>query len=204
MKSKIKTYVITVSNNFPLKHKKQGEETRFITLIETKFKIHTIRGNFELWKKRFEEVEKGKAVISLRYWSGKPYNSKQIEFKKFAKNDGIGIEKLTFNEKIATPFPSIISDNKIYVPNISNVDELASNDGLSSEDFKEWFKSYDLTKPMVIIHFTNFRYFHKMEVIDSQELKLSRCCNTIAVEPTCCCGYKESKCSFRKKGKCKP
>ena len=26
------------------------------------------------------------------------------------------------------------------------------------DDFKEWFKGYDLSKPMAIIHFTAFRY----------------------------------------------
>ncbi len=199
-----KKYVITVSRNFPNEHERKGEETKFIESIESKIKIHTIRGSFELWKKRFHEIEKGNAYISLRYWSGTPYKSKQIEFKRLTKDDGIGIELLVFDEKLATPFPNIISKEKIYVPRISNVDELASNDGLSSKDFKEWFKGYDLTKPMTVIHFTKFRYFNKMDVIDSQHLKLSRCCNTLAVEPTCCCGHKESKCSFRKKGKCKP
>ena len=36
--------------------------------------------------------------------------------------------------------------------------DLAKNDGLSLDDFKAWFKSYDLSQPMAIIHFTSFRY----------------------------------------------
>ena len=37
-------------------------------------------------------------------------------------------------------------------------EQLAKNDGLSLEEFKEWFKGYDLSQPMAIIHFTRFRY----------------------------------------------
>jgi hypothetical protein len=35
---------------------------------------------------------------------------------------------------------------------------LSKNDGLSLKDFKDWFKGYDLSKPMTVIHFTKFRY----------------------------------------------
>jgi hypothetical protein len=38
------------------------------------------------------------------------------------------------------------------------LDYLAKNDGLSLDDFKEWFKGYDLSKPLALIHFTKFRY----------------------------------------------
>ncbi len=37
--------------------------------------------------------------------------------------------------------------------------EIAKNDGLSFEDFCEWFKVRN-KKPMAIIHFTDFRYEH--------------------------------------------
>jgi len=36
--------------------------------------------------------------------------------------------------------------------------QLANNDGLSAEDFEAWFKGYNLSEPMAIIHFTEFRY----------------------------------------------
>ena len=35
---------------------------------------------------------------------------------------------------------------------------LANNDGLSLQDWREWFKGYDQGKPMAIIHFTDKRY----------------------------------------------
>ena len=42
---------------------------------------------------------------------------------------------------------------------------LAKNDGLSDDDFREWFKKIDFSKPMAIIHFTDFRYSnHKPKI----------------------------------------
>jgi len=32
------------------------------------------------------------------------------------------------------------------------------NDGLTSNDWLEWFKNYDLSQTLAIIHFTKFRY----------------------------------------------
>jgi hypothetical protein len=52
---------------------------------------------------------------------------------------------------------------KTHIPIIDGVErgyvtDIPQNDGLSPEDFKEWFKKYDLLEPMAIIHFTKFRY----------------------------------------------
>ena len=35
---------------------------------------------------------------------------------------------------------------------------ISKNDGLLLDDFKAWFKGYDLSEPMAIIQFTKFRY----------------------------------------------
>lgn len=70
------TYVLTVSEFFPKTHNKAGLPTGFINAISNKTKLHTIRGNYDLWAKRFEKINKGEAVLSVRYWSGKPYNSR--------------------------------------------------------------------------------------------------------------------------------
>ena len=53
-------------------------------------------------------------------------------------------------------FDPVVMDSNI-TPYISLL-ELSKNDGLSLEDLKSWFKPYDLSKPMVIIHFGKFRY----------------------------------------------
>lgn len=169
----MKTHVLIVSRTFPKTHKRVGEETNFIDKIGIGLdvgeycnlpfppyepKLHTIRGNYKLWEKRIKEVQEGKAILSLRYWSGKPYNSKQVEFCQLDKDSGIGCVELKFAfANIMTPW--------LYSEKISNnehwdfsTETIAKNDGLSLEDFKEWFINYDLSKQMAIIHFTDFRY----------------------------------------------
>lgn len=225
---KIKTYVLTVSRNFPATHPRKGESTYFeykvLTAVyprDTYFpvkcekcgweswshladgggqiadtgdysdvycpkcgsldlddiaqdnltyyrqnenvwaKLHTIRSNYDLWKKRIDEVNEGEAILSLRYWSGKPYNSKQVEFMQLTNKDGIGVQEICFDDHICdwsdTAFIyELVNDNQIYRDIKFSV--LSGNDGLSIQDFKDWFKGYDLSEPMAIIHFTKFRY----------------------------------------------
>lgn len=176
---KKKTYVLTLSVTFPKKHSKAGMPTGF----KAKFalgqgcpdcdkpqdlsgvnisdcngcvnacslpKLHTIRANFPLWEKRIKEIQNGHAALSIRQWTGKPYRSKQVEIARLTADDGVGIERLEFvNSNLGLPRIGIVYQRK---------HELAHNDGLTFEDWEDWFKEYDLSKPMAIIHFTKFRY----------------------------------------------
>lgn len=174
-----------VSRTFPATHYRKGEETFFPEKIKVALnnkdnmetykdsfqifyghdpKLHTIRANkkgtaFENWSKKVKEVQEGNAILSLRYWSGSPYNykkdgSKQVEFAQLDKDSGVGVQKLEFPfNDILRPFNRL--NEKI---NGISIAKLSMNDGLSFDDFKEWFKEYDLSKQMVIIHFTKFRY----------------------------------------------
>ena len=165
--NKMKTFVLTVSIVFPATHKRKGEETQFPEKILaylnpsedvlfgwSNFKIHTIRSNYELWKTRIEQVQKGEAILSIRYWSGKPYNSKQVEICQLDKDSGIGVQKLAWTiDNSADNRPILFDSCKII-----DLNELSRNDGLSLVDFKEWFKGYNFTQKMAIIHFTKFRY----------------------------------------------
>lgn len=146
----MKTYVLTISERFPKTHKKNQYLTGFEHKIEEKTKIHTIRGNFELWRKRFDEIEKGNACLSVRIWTGKPYKSTQQEIFRFDKSHGIGIEKLFFSGSLE--YPLVDEFERI------NIEVLSKNDGLSLTDFKDWFKCYNTENPLAIIHFTPFRY----------------------------------------------
>lgn len=158
----MKTYVLTISKIFPKTHPKAGYKTYFLYDIEHRTKIHTIRGNYDLWAKRFEEIEKGNAKLSIRYWTGIPYKSRQFTYKELTKDDGIGLQKLTFKEMIFTYQPTLTQIkngyHRIWVPDLTDVNTLAQNDGLSFEDFQHWFNSYDLSKPLALIHFTKHRY----------------------------------------------
>jgi hypothetical protein len=162
MKKK-KVYVLTVSRVFPKTHPRSGERTGFPSAIinalvigKTECKIHTIRGNYELWKKSADKINAGEAVLSIRYWSGVPYQSKQVEFMELG---AIGIERVQI---LNTSEEMQIEVEEKECPWIS---EVAKNDGLSPEDFSNWFfpkkiiKNYDeCVFDGAIIHFTNFRY----------------------------------------------
>lgn len=146
----MKTFVLTVSKQFPKTHNKAGKSTGFVENISRLFtngsdKIHTIRSNYDLWQKRAKEINEGKALLSIRYWSEMPYRSKQVEICRLER---IGVEKLEQ------------PDNFVYAPiegKSIDWEVVAKNDGLSFEDFCEWFKSRQ-KEPMAVIHFTDFRY----------------------------------------------
>ena len=155
-----------ILQTFPAKHPRKGEPTNFDTQLlnavwsahnmsigfqQVGMKLHTIRTNYALWSKRFEQIEAGKACLSIRYWTGKPYHSKQTEICKLTKEDGIGLQMLEFyNGCLQQP---ILSSGMTIRAN-----SLAQNDGLSFESWQDWFRNCDLSKPLAIIHFTKFRY----------------------------------------------
>ena len=147
----MKTYVLTISEFFPKTHNKAGLPTGFINSISNKTKKHTIRGNYELWKKRFEKIALGNACLSVRYWTGKPYNSKQVEVFNLKNTDGIGIEEILFDDYL---YSCLINGKRFSVSS----EFIAENDGLTPNDFEHWFKKYDFSKSMAIIHFSSFRY----------------------------------------------
>lgn len=136
----MKTIVLMVSTKFPASHKRAGEPTNFPQKIESGEKIHTIRGNLDLWLKRFEQIARGEARLSIRVWTDKPYRSPQQEIASLTNLDGIGVEELNLHR----------------ADHIEPKD-LAKNDGLCLEDYISWFKDYNLSK-LAIIHFTKFRY----------------------------------------------
>ena len=163
----MKTYVITFSREFPSTHKRSGEETGFVEKIMSGNKIHTIRKNYDFWEKRFRKINKGEACLSLRYWSGKPYRSKQVEFLRLTKEDGIGIQKVMlvdhdnhFYIKIERPGQKALHSDCIECDDIEMdirlVKKLSENDGLDIGDFQDWFKG--IRKTVAIIHLTKFRY----------------------------------------------
>ena len=145
----MKTYVLMLSKEFPATHPLKGEPTGFREAFR-KNKLHTIRANYQLWKKRIAEVQRGEAVLSVRQWSGRPYISKQETIATLTADDGVGIQKLTF------------FSGRIIYPTVGkyqpSVKEIAHHDGLWPTEWVFWFKNYDLSKPLAIIHFTNFRY----------------------------------------------
>ena len=148
----MKTFVLTVSEHFPLNHKRAGEKTGFPEAILNLSKIHTIRANYGLWYNRIKEVQAGKACLSIRKWEGKPYRSKQIEIVRLTNADNVGVQKVRIYDLWAT----VYIGERHYIR--MKPETIAINDGLTIEDFKEWFNDYPYGLQMAIIHFTSFRY----------------------------------------------
>lgn len=144
----MKKYVITLSENFPATHSKKGQPTNFISSIKNENKKHTIRRNYHFWKKRIDEIKKGNAQLHVRTWSKKPYASPQVEHFVLGKEHGVGIQKFTQKNK------------GFRINGIDNfrLNHIAENDGLSLDDFKEWFKKVEAGEELAIIHFGKFRY----------------------------------------------
>lgn len=148
----MKTHILILSQTFPKGHPDAGKATRFGTSISQCVKIHTIRENYDEWKKKVQDVLSGEARLSIRVWNSKPYRSCQIELVSLDKDSGVGIQKLhSFDDENAY----FVSDNGNVFP--VSLQELANNDGLSVNEWKGWFKDNSQC-PLAIIHFTDFRY----------------------------------------------
>lgn len=138
---KKKTYVLMISEHFPKYHPRAGEPTNFEDKIRSGEKIHTIRPNYKEWKRKEKEINEGRAILSIRKWSGLAYRSKHKELLQLEKIGVEPIELLYFDsDKTDTPLL-----------------DLFANEGLSGEDFKAWFEG-SLKKLQALIHFTDFRY----------------------------------------------
>lgn len=189
----MKTFVITLAKTFPATHETAGKPTNFTASLNKAImcercrqkpkgmcvgecftglkKLHTIRGNYDLWEKRFKEINDGNACLSVREWAGVPYRSKQVEIVRLTSADGIGLQRLIIsrsewieqdNEKHFC-YWAVVDGKEV------NLDDLAKNDGFSDTgDYVEWFSSdIDGQSPdkdgwkhieLAIIHFTKFRY----------------------------------------------
>ena len=150
-----KKQILTFSRVFPASHSKAGQPTGFEEKLRAGSKIHTIRADKKgVWKKAEEAISEGRKYLSARVWTGRPYNSEQREIMTTGR---IGLQSITMTYSVDDPLPEAWVDGK-QVP----VELLAKNDGLSGEDFVEWFFGTKLYSGNVfegvIIHLTDFRY----------------------------------------------
>lgn len=144
----MKTYVLTLAKKFPSTHQKKGTPTHFFEKYLSGEKKHTLRGNYELWRKRSDNINAGKAILSIREWTGMPYRSPQRELDILRK---VGLQKLEM-----TPLGWFVDG----CDSDFTTQDFAANDGLSIQNFYDWFrgKITNDMEPMAIIHFTDFRY----------------------------------------------
>jgi hypothetical protein len=139
--------VLTFSKVFPKSHINAGEPTVFKGKILSGEKIHTIRPETNKWKIGDQ--------ISMRYWEGKPYHSKQEIFcEKFEVVELVDMNMCITENKIDFLFSNCLETilNKEFKKELFT--KIANNDGLTFEQFESWFtindrkcvkRSYDLT-----------------------------------------------------------
>lgn len=159
---KLKTYVITMMVKFPTQAPFVAERTGFKKKILSGEKKHTIRQNYHFWKKRIDEINAGKAILSVRQWTGKPYNSEQKEIKQFKQGE-VGCQRVTIEQNnnklsvgVLNPGPKRVTGDKYKFLKGKKIKQLAENDGITIEQMQKFFKKGVLDG--IIIHFSDFRY----------------------------------------------
>jgi hypothetical protein len=142
-------------------HIKEGESTCFKEKFLSGEKIHTIRDS-ECWEKRIREVQEGKAVLSVRQWSEKPYRSKQIVLKDLTDKDRISTQRVFVYPNEYGELSFVIKSIGYKTNAFPSERILSKNDGLSKMNFRFWFADFfkkdRYMKEFIIIHFTDFRY----------------------------------------------
>lgn len=157
--TKKKIYVLRVSTNFPKGHRRAGEGTGFVEKIMNGSKVTTIRENWKYWKDIIDKINAGQGVLSLRYWTGKPFHSNQEEFYEYSKV-GYEICKFDLNGNVVEIVDLEDKEHSLVLLGSEDLPIVANNDGLTTEDFKDWFKNDGYTVK-IIIHFTDLRYATK-------------------------------------------
>lgn len=148
-----KKVIITLCKVFPAAHSRSGMPTGFEEKLKNGSKIHTIRKNRNgIWNKWCDDINSGRKYLSVREWSGKPYNSQQRELMRL---EGIGLQEITMTYGSDDAVPQVWIDNKKV-----HIEEVAKNDGLSVNEFVEWFFGNNSENVFegVVIQFTKFRY----------------------------------------------
>ena len=153
----MKVYPITLAKKFQRPHPRTGELTHFKERVLNAFghqyrnhkglmypaKFHTGRENYDLWKHRCDEVNAGRAVLSLRQWSGEPYKSKQCPLG--IELTCVGIQKMSiviWRDQLSGHGPVLSGHVRIdedLLP-ISTKMSLIQSDGFDEpHDFMDWF-----------------------------------------------------------------
>lgn len=135
--------VITFSRYFPKKHPREGQPTFFVEKIWAGLADITDRmqGSVDMdWYEYYNGVPKWHTIregnrwkvgdfFSPRFWSGKPYRSKQSLI-----TEPIEIKKIWDFKKDEHGFYFINGSSTSF-----NMEDVARNDGLSMQDFDAWF-----------------------------------------------------------------
>lgn len=151
-----KRVIVILSSRFPAYHPKNGLETHFRDNLLTR-KIHTIRAGYDRWKHNLDKVKDGDFMLSVREWSGRPYDSPQREIVSL--KESVGYQRISMSYDPRSGELKAVIDGRPF----TDIKTLAANDGLSLEDFRAFIFGATRTEDKqlfqgVIVHFTDFRY----------------------------------------------
>lgn len=161
--------VRTFNRYFPKGHPKEGQPTFFVEKIwknyhdkhngdvrdllwyneqyDNLFGVEAIK-NVHQYNAKKHTIRQGKHFkdgdfFSPRIWTGKPYASKQIEIMPITEI----IRVYDFKIEVDKDYICVLIDNYPFyeenanmVTQVEALEMLAQNDGLSLQDFKDWFK----------------------------------------------------------------
>lgn len=152
-----KRVILLLSRVFPVYHPKRGKPTGFADNLGRQ-KIHTIRSDYDRWKHNLDKVLEKGFLLSVRQWSDKPYNSKQVEIAAF-RGAPLGYQRISMTYDGDTGEIKAVIDGKRY----TDIEQLARNNGLSVQDFKDFIFGACKSNGKqlfqgIIIHFTPYRY----------------------------------------------
>jgi hypothetical protein len=124
MKQKVKIYRMQLSRVFPATHPRAGETTDFAEKIKAIRKTHTIRANYELGKKRIDEVDAGNAILIIYEWEGKTYRSAQKNLFVFGTSKPESLDLIYrhyFNGEITFINSWIGVQKSLFIPSLQRV-----------------------------------------------------------------------------------
>ncbi len=146
-----KLAVLMLSTAFMKGHSKAGKPTGFKAKLLAGTKLHTIRGNFEWWQRKAQKINAGEMELSIRQWSGKPYNSQQVEVARLSH---LEVQRFEAAYGSTDPQPRVWIDGC----EVADVEQVAHNDGLELAEWQEWFFKHTNHFEGVVLQFTSFKY----------------------------------------------
>lgn len=151
--------VLTFSRVFPAYHPKAGQKTFFVEKILSSlsmqgYAVHPFPQELEGYVPKHHTIREGSRwkvgdKFSPRFWSGKPYNSKQIIIAP-----DIEVKKVWRFEMIPAlwadecEFVLTLNDGNELMLTKQGIIEIASNDGLLLSDFIYWFAGKNMVSSL--------------------------------------------------------
>lgn len=151
-----KTVVLMLSHHYPKTAIHAGKPTHFKEKLLDGRKIHTCRGRYDGWASNIDKVNDKGYMLSVREWDGRPYG-KGVKQKVIKEYSQAGYQRFTMKYDRDTDELKCVIDGKRF----TDIATLAKNDGMTLEEFKDWFFGQGLSRGVfsgIIIHFTDFRY----------------------------------------------